>query len=176
MTREHKAVLNLERETQAAEALRAALVALPDMNESRDADILRDTIEGELSLRLMIDGVLALLTEAEVMLGGLDEKITEFEARKRRFTDRKNFLRSMIEQAMVVGEIETLYLPDATLSLSRRAGGVVIVDESRIPSEFWRQPDPQVDKKKLGEVLKEGATVPGATLGNGSVSLTVRRS
>jgi len=174
MSREHKSVLDLERETRAAEALREALLRLPGMSEG-ESDTLRDTIEGETSLNEKIGEVLDLLDHAEAMIAGLEKKIEAFELRKTRYESRRDHLRAMLEQAMWVGEIKSLELPDATLTLARRVGGVVIVDEMQIPSEFWRKPDPQVDKAKVAAALKDGNEVPGATLGNGSVSLTVRR-
>lgn len=172
MTRKHRVVLDLEHETRAAEALRAALSKMPDMDEATIADM----VEGETNLHETIAKVMTLLSETEIMIVGLDDKLGGYNARKQRYVERKNYLRAMIEQAMVVGEIDGLELPDATLSLSHRKGGVVVVDETKIPSAFWRKPDPEVDKSKIAEALKEGVEVPGATLGNGTVTLTVRRS
>jgi hypothetical protein len=176
MPREHKDVLNLERETQAATALRDALLRLPDIEPDRDAELIGDMVEGETNLREMIAKVMEHLAETEIMLVGIDNKLDTFGSRKRRYVERKEMLRAMIEQAMVIGEIKKLELPDATLSLAHRAGGVVIVDEMKIPADYWRKLDPEIDKAKVSSVLKEGLEVPGATLGNGTISLTVRRS
>ncbi len=167
------AILSLEREKRAAEALRDTLSKLPGMDE----ETARDTIEGETDLHGAIAGVVDLLTEAETMSAGLAVTIEKFEARKARYDARIGFLRSAIEQAMVIGEItKPLELPTCTLSLGRRAPGLVITDEASIPAEFWKPQDPALDKAAIKAALKDKKTVPGAVLSNGSVSLTVRRA
>lgn len=165
-------VLKLEVEKRAAEALRETLGKLPDM----DDDTVRDTIEGETDLHGAIAGAVSMLTETEVMEAGLSAKIKELLGRQKRYDDRKDFLRSAIEQAMVIGNLKKLELPEATLSLGNRAPGLVITDESLVPASFWKQPDPVLDKAAIKAALKDKQEVPGVTLGNGTVSLTIRRA
>lgn len=169
---DREAILSLERERRAAEALRDTLSKLPDMDE----ETTRDTIEGETDLHGAIGNVVRLLTDTEVQVEGLTAIIEKMQARLKRYEDRRNFLRSAIEQAMVVGELKRLELSDCTLSIGNRAPCLVITDEAALPSEFWKMPDPVLDKAKIKEALKDKKTVPGATLGNGSVSLTIRRA
>lgn len=165
-------VLKLEHEKHAAEALRDTLAKMPGMDE----ETVRDTIEGETDLHGAIAGALSMLTGTEVMVEGLDVKIKELQARQKRYEDRKDFLRTAIEQAMTIGNLKKLELPEATLSLGNRAPGLVITDESLVPSSFWKQPDPVLDKAAIKAALKDKKEVPGVTLGNGSVSLTIRRA
>lgn len=71
-------------------------------------------------------------------------------------------------------------LPTATLTLSTRAPGLIVTDEADIPAKYWVEqprPAPKLDKKALTADLREenAAPIPGATLDNGSFSLTVRR-
>jgi len=164
--------IDLGIQRRAAEALRETLTKLPGMDE----ETVRDTIEGETGLHEAIANAVALMSETELMLAGAKEKASELEARHSRYATRLDFIRTAIEQAMVIGEIRKLEFPDATLTLSNRAAGLVITDEAKVPSRFWKQPDPVLDKAAIKAALKDQETVPGATLGNGSVSLTVRRS
>jgi hypothetical protein len=163
---------NLANERRAAEALRETLTKLPGVDE----ETVRDTIEGETGLHEAIANAVAILTDTEVMAEGLRAKIKEFLARLARYDARVDFTRSAIEQAMVIGELKKLELPDCTLSLSNRAPGLVITDEARVPSVFWKQPPPVLDKAALKAALKDKQDVPGASLSNGSVSFTVRRA
>jgi len=165
-------VLALEREKRAAEALRETLTKLPGI----DDDTVRDSIEGETGLHEAIAGAVELLTGTEILAEGLKAKVKEFQGRLFRYEARIDFLRSAIEQAMVIGELKRMELPECTLSLGNRAPGLVITDEHRVPSAFWRQPDPVLDKAAIKAALKDKQEVPGAILGNGSVTLTVRRS
>ena len=170
---ERETILALERERRAAEALRDTLSKLPDMDE----DTTRDMIEGETDLHGAIAGVVDMLTDTEIGIAGLKAHIEVMQARLARCTRRADFLRSAVEQAMVIGEVKTpLELPTGTLSLSRRAPGLIITDEARIPSEFWKPQDPALDKKALKDALKDKKDIPGATLGNGGISLTIRRA
>lgn len=167
------AVSTLETERRAAEALRETLAKMPGI----DDETVRDTIEGETGLHEAIADVVATLTDAETMSAGLAVMIEKFEARKARYEARTDFLRSAIEQAMVIGELRKLELPDCTLSLSQRPRQVVIIDEAKLPARFWKQPEPVIDKRALAEALKSTAeNVPGAVLSNGAVSLTIRRA
>lgn len=169
---DRETILALEKEKRAAEALRDTLSKLPGMDE----ETTRDTIEGETDLHGAIAGAVAMLSEAETMRFGLIAKITEFDARLARYEGRIDFLRSAIEQAMVIGELTKLELPEATLSLGKRAANVVITDEAAIPAQYWKPQDPVLDRAALKAALKDKTTIPGATLGNGSVSLTLRRA
>ncbi len=49
-----------------------------------------------------------------------------------------------------------------------------IINESLIPEEFWNHPTPRLDRAGLISALKEGGSVPGATLGNGGLTISVR--
>lgn len=164
-------VRNLEREAEAAKALRQSLAAFED-----DADIIRDTIEGETDLHEAIAEVLAMVTEAEVIEAGLKEKIAQFTARKSAVEKRIDSLRAIIGQAMVIGEIKTLPLAEATLSIADTAPKAIITDEAQIPARFWKPQDPTLDKRALNEAVKAGEEIPGVTRSNGSVSLKVRRA
>lgn len=162
----------LQQEAQAALALREALTKLPGM----DDDTVRDSIEGETGLHEALAGAAAILTDCEVMQDGLEAKIEEFEARLKRYKDRDGFVRAAIEQAMTIGNLKKHELPDCTLSLSLRGGGVVVTDEAIVPSRFWKPRDPEIDKAAIKAAIKDGETVPGASISSGSVSLTVRRA
>lgn len=166
------AVADLTKERRAAEALRDTLAKMPGMDE----ETTRDTIEGETDLHGAIAGVVEMLTEAEAMSAGLGATIEKFQARKSRFDARIEFLRATIEQAMVIGELRKVDLPEVTLSLGARAANVVITDETMIPAKFWKPLDAVLDKTALKQALKDKQDVPGATLGNGTLSLTVRRN
>jgi hypothetical protein len=49
-----------------------------------------------------------------------------------------------------------------------------VVDEREIPEPFWRPQPPKLDRKALLAALNAGQTVLGASLGNGSTTITVR--
>ncbi len=138
----------------------------------------RQEIEGETNLVEAIDAALSEIDECEILIAGIDEKIKSFDARKKQQKDRCERIRALIEQALVATDQMSMKLPSATLSLTKRAPGLVVTNEADIPARFWieqERPAPKLDKKALAAALKEHEEISGATLDNGSLSLTVRR-
>ena len=166
----------MRRQTEAAKSLMASL---REQGADDDAELVADTIEGETSLLEAIDAALAQIDECDVQIIGLDAKIEAFEGRKKTIGVRADRLRALIEQAMLATDQDKLKLPTATLSLTKRAPGLVVVNEADIPVKFWieqERPAPKLDKKALTAALREeNASIPGATLDNGSFALAVRR-
>ena len=162
----------LQQETVAAGALREALAKMPGIDE----ETARDTIEGETNLHEAIAAAVALLNHCDAQAIGLEAILAQMQARKKRYEDRAGFVRAAIEQAMTIGNLRTLELPECTLTLAKRTGGVVITDEALIPARFWKPQDPALDRKAIGDALKGEEAIPGAELGGERVSLTVRRA
>lgn len=169
--RKTPAVRDLEREAQAAAALRAALATQTD-----DEDCIRDTIEGETDLEAGIANVLALITDDEVMLAGLKAKMEQFSTRESMFKRRLEACRAAIEQAMSIAGRDTIRLPDATLTVKRTPPKAIVTDEALIPSQFWKKQDPVLDKAALNAAARVNEEIPGVSISNGSLSLTIRRN
>lgn len=161
----------LTKEAAAANALRQSLQAITD-----DPEAIRDTIEGETNLHDAIAAVMDAIRDDEASVLGLVAMIEKLKDRKTRIEERMDRRRTAIEQAMCIGELRSLELPDATLFLRNVAPAVEITDESRIPAQFWKPRDPTLDKSALKDALQNGSQIPGAVLGNGGISLTIRRA
>lgn len=164
----------LRRQTEAARSL---LKDLRNDGED-DAELMADTIEGETDLLEAIGEALDANDEDEALAIGLKAKEEAFASRRAAITKRIERRTALIERAMLETEQTTLRLPTATLTLSKRAPGLVIANEADIPARFWveqERPAPKLDKNALKAALKENQIIPGATLDNGSVSLTVRK-
>jgi hypothetical protein len=166
-----KATQNLANEAAAAQALRDSIASL-----NADADTIRDTIEGETGLHEAISRVMGFIQEDHILIAGIEQMIQTLAARRDRLSDRVDFYRAAIEQAMTIGEIQTMELPDATVTVRRVAPKLEVVDESAIPAVFWTPQDPKLDRKAVTDALKAGNEVPGAMLGNGGITLFIRRS
>ncbi|PDT55467.1 siphovirus Gp157 family protein [Sinorhizobium americanum] len=164
------------RQTEAAKSL---LSSLRNQGVDDDAELVADAIEGETNLVEAISAAIAQLDECDVLIAGLKAKESEFEARRKSIERRSERVRALIEQAMLATDQTSLKLPTATLSLTKRAAALIVTEEADIPAKYWIEqprPAPKLDKKALTADLREAnATIPGATLDNGSFSLTVRR-
>lgn len=162
----------IAKQIAAAKALRETLaIALGD-----DADTMRDMIEGETSLHEAIASVMASIREDEMMSVGIGVMMDDLKKRLVRLNERISRKRTAVEQAMIIGELRSLELPDATLTIKAVPPKLEIVDEASVPAKFWFSREPELDRKAIKAALKDGEAVPGATLGNGSVTLQIRRS
>lgn len=61
-----------------------------------------------------------------------------------------------------------------TASVRMGPPSVLITDEAAIPPTLMRQPPPAPDKIAISKLLRDGQDVPGATLSNGSLQLTIK--
>lgn len=161
---------DLTLEARAAARLREILSTITD------EDGIADSIASETNLAEAIEAVLDGITLDEAMVAGLDIKANEMKARRGRLEHRIARRRSAIEQALSVAEIYRMELATGTLSLRRVSPGLEIEDETAIPPEFFVPQAPKLDRTKLKDALKMSCAVPGARLGNGGQSLTIRRA
>lgn len=183
------------KEAQAVTALRASLAAV---GEADDETLLIDSIEGETQLFEIVDLILGRMTDAEVMIEGIDAIEKKLSARRVRYEQRIKSDRALIEQAMSIADLSKIERPSATLSLATRPASLTITEESDIPAQFWKPSAPTLDKKALAAAIKDRAKaldalpvdpderaaaiaalppeIPGACLSNGAPSLTVRRA
>lgn len=71
-------------------------------------------------------------------------------------------------------DLQNLTEPDFTISLRRAPPPLVVVDEDAIPKDYWVPQPAKLDRQVLIADLRRGRDVPGANLGNGSTTLSVR--
>lgn len=165
----------LRRQTEAAKSLLSSIRA--DVADD-DADLVADAIEGETNLLEAIAEALSANDADEVLVIGLKAKVEQFETRRYAIEKRIERRTALIEQAMVATDQTTFRLPTATLTLAKRQPSLIVTNEADIPARFWveqERPAPKLDKRAVAAALKAKETVPGASLDNGSVSLSVRR-
>jgi len=159
----------LRRQAEAARGL------VQELRADDDDDLRHDMAEGETDLFEAIDAALAELDECDVTAEGCAAKIAQMEARKKRTEARRERVRTLIEQAMLIAGLPSVRRPTATLSVRDVKPKPLVSDEALIPAEFWKQPDPVLDKKAIADADKAGRDIPGVTKTNGGTSLQIRR-
>lgn len=162
----------LQRETEAARVLREALSAIPNM----DDETLRDSIEGETNIRELIAAVMLDINEDEILCTGIDKLMSDLHGRRARLEGRTEARRAAIQKAMETGEIKSLPTPSGTLSLRNTPRGLEILDEWLVPDDYKIPQEPKIDRKKIKDDLKDGKEIPGCTLNNGGICLSLRRA
>ena len=187
----------LSKQMEAARLLREQIADIA----AGDADFIRDTIEGETSLHEQIGALAASIAEDEAVADGIKALLDNLGARKKRLEARADVKRALVACAMEIGELRKIDTPAGTVSLKPVPPKLIPTEESDIPARFWKVGDPILDRKALGDALKardaalkeaqsvedqevralaiaavEAAhpPIPGATLSNGSLTISIR--
>lgn len=160
----------LHREIQAADILRQTLRDIA----GGDEEAIRDTIEGETSLRELIAMTATDIATDIGLVRGAEEAIKAVRERKDRIEKRIAMRRVAVQTGMESAGIKTLETPVATLTLKAVPPSAIILDEASIPSAYWEPQDPKLSKRAVLDALKAGTDVPGAQLSNGGTTLQFR--
>ena len=163
---------NLFKETEAAKALRANLADII----GDDEDFAADVVSGETNLNEAIDAAVKRMVDDEIAISGLETMISALAARLDRHQERVKSMKTAIAVAMEQAGRKKIEHPAVTLTLKATPASVIITDEAAIPSRFWKPKDPTLDKRAIGDALKNKIDVPGATLSNGGSTLQAKWS
>lgn len=165
---------DLQREIEAANNLREQLAAIGD------EELTRDMIEGETSLIDMIEVMVMQDGEDAAHVASLKQYAETLETRRDRIEARIETRRGLLAKAMEIAGRDKIETAAGTISLGENPVSAIVTDEAAIPSAFFKQPKPTLDKKSLLAALKEarenGKSIQGATLSNGGAHVTIRRS
>ncbi len=139
-----------------------------------DDETIRDTLEGLTAVPEMLAAVVRSQLDDLALARGLKARIDEMHERLARFEQRARKQRELVRSVMERAEIYKIAEPDFTASLRSTSPPLIVADEEEIPEDFWKPQPPKVDRQRLITALKAGREIPGAALGNGAQSLSVR--
>lgn len=139
-----------------------------------DDETLADTLEGLSSLPEALAAVVRSYLDDLSLAAALGMRIEDMQERLARFEARAEKKRALVTQVMERAEFKKLQEPDFTVSLRAVPPGLLVSDEGQIPEGYWKPQPPKLDKKGLLASLNAGQVIPGAALGNGSVTISVR--
>lgn len=145
-------------------------VSNPEVMEDDETWLL--ALESETNVEELLTQIVRQIEDTKALVVGTKDRFEELKARKDRFESRVESLRSLAFKLMEAAELPKLELPEATLSIRSIPPSVMITDEEKLPDiacKFERKPD----KTKIKELLASG-WVAGATMSNGSKSLSIR--
>lgn len=146
------------------------LAAYPELAE--DEGLRADTIEGETDAHRVLGRILSAERDADSMAKAIAERAKELSGRKARHERKKEAMRILLFRLLKAAGLPKVALPEATVSITKKAASVEIVDESLLPDsvvKLVRTPD----KTAIKEALAAG-DVPGARMGEPGETLTVR--
>lgn len=151
---------------------------LSDMRDllGDDADLIATTIEGETELTEVASKALGRILELNGMMDGIAGMMASLKDRGERLEQQRDNLRTLLGVAMETGCIKRLETPLATASLRAVPPKAEIIDEAAIPARFWKPQEPKLDKRAVLDALKAKEPVPGATLSNGGMTVSIKAS
>lgn len=161
---------DLTRQTNAVLALKEEFVALFE----EDEQLSRDMIEGETGFREVITAALIQIGEDEAFAAAKKELADAIREGAKRVETRVERLKAAIARAMETAGEPKVPTAAGTVSLGDKPITAIVTQEADIPSEFWVEQDPKLDKAALNKAIREG-DVPGCTRSNGGKSLRITR-
>jgi len=163
--------MNLQQAFTEHEVLRAELkAAFVDI----DDQTLRDTLEGISGLPEALAAAVRNYLADLALAAALGMRISDMQERLARFEARAERIRALLTQVMERAQLKKLQEPDFTVSIRAVPPGLVVCNEADIPREFWKPQPAKLDRKGLLAALGSGQTIPGANLGNGGTTISVR--
>lgn len=155
------------------EAAKALVLNIKDV-VGDDEEMIETAVEGETDLKEVISRAVDRIEEINGHRECLETRIKSLQERRDRFENQAERIKAAIHAAMGHAELRKLELATATLSIRAVPPKCEIVDESVVPSKFFKPQDPKLDKKAILDALKGKEFVPGARLTNGSETLSIR--
>lgn len=149
-------------------------LALMEIAEEADPDILRDTLEaldGEIEEKA--DNCAKVIKNLEGQADALDKEIDRLQRKKSGINNSIKSIKSNLERSMLVTgkrKFKTLLF---SFGIQKNPPTVSVINEAAIPENFWKQQDPVLDKKALMVFIKENGPTEYAQLTQGE-SLRIR--
>jgi len=160
---------------QLAAEHRASLEKLADLDLPPEA--VADTLEslgGELQVKAQ--NVVAFMRNLESTSVAIKEAEGQMAARRKAIENRVASLKRYVLDAMQANDIQRIDCALFAITIAKNPPAVDVYDERQIPADYFTDPPPpapQLDKKLIAQVLKDGHEVPGARLAQG-VRLNIR--
>lgn len=159
--------------TAAKEEL-AAWVKLKTALEQDDPRALFDTLDGETNLTEALAALYFEHQERIADLAGLDEWLARLADRKARLRATIETIEGVIVSTMDKAGMASIPTAIGTFGVRKTGPRVVVTDEAAIPSRFFKSQPPALDKSALGDALKDGEEILGASLSNGGIGFLNR--
>ena len=139
-----------------------------------DEETLHDTLEGMTSLPEALANIVRSYLDDLALAAALGTRISGMQDRLAQIEQRAEKKWAVVTAMMERADLRKLTEPDFSGTLRAVPPGLLVTDEREIPESFWRQQAPKLDRRALLAALTSGQAVPGAGLGNGSLTLSVR--
>jgi hypothetical protein len=153
-----------------AEFRDALMLKYPDLED----EVLTETLEGLTNLNEILAALIRSALDDEALVAALSTRLGEMKARLDRLSQRAKTKRNLVLDAMNKAELKRLIGAEFTVAVRARPPTLEVIEEARIPQDYWKPQPAKLDRQRLIEELKAGAAIPGAQLGPRTSQLSVR--
>lgn len=121
-----------------------------------DQKMIRDTMEGlDFEFEEKAEAYAKVVKTLEMDIAGLDEEIQRMTKRKATIKNNIDRLKRSLEGAMIATGKRKFKTPLFGFGIQKNPPSLNILDESKVPAEFWIEQQPKLDKKAALAYIKE---------------------
>lgn len=121
-----------------------------------DQKIIQDTMEGlDFEFEEKAEAYAKIIKTMEMDIAGLDEEIQRMTKRKATIKNNIDRLKRSLEGAMIATGKRKFKTPLFGFGIQKNPPSLNVLDESKIPEEFWIEQQPKLDKKAVIAYVKE---------------------
>lgn len=132
-----------------------------------DAQTVLDTLEAsevQTALEEKVQGYEMVARSFEAPIPAIDAEIKRLQALKKASQNRADVLRKRVHDAMVELQIEKIKCPLFEVRRQKNPVAVEIYNAELVPFEYWKTPEPEINKAELKAALQAGKEIEGARL------------
>ena len=143
----------------------------PELSE--DMEALALSLESETDLHELLARLVDAEREAKAMEAAISERLASLTKRRDRYKRAKDAHRALMLSLIEHAGVSKVTLPEATISLTRRAPEPRVIDIDALPSVCSRI-EKKPDMGAIKNACAAGQMPSGVVMSNGSTSLTIR--
>lgn len=118
--------------------------------------MIRDTMEGlDFEFEEKAETYAKIIKTLEMDIAGLDEEIQRMTKRKATIKNNIDRLKRSLEGAMIATGKRKFKTPLFGFGIQKNPPSLNVLDETKIPEEFWIEQQPKLDKKAALAYVKE---------------------
>lgn len=121
-----------------------------------DQKMIQDTMEGlDFEFEEKAEAYAKVVKTLEMDIAGLDEEIQRMTKKKATIKNNIDRLKRSLEGAMIATGKRKFKTPLFGFGIQKNPPSLNILDESKVPAEFWIEQQPKLDKKAALAYIKE---------------------
>jgi len=132
-----------------------------DLDEQQAAELL-EALQGNIQEKAK--NVAMVIRNMETTADAIAEAEKAMYARRKSLERKIEWMKTYLLQNMEATGITKIESPYFLISLRNNAESLSVEPDAEIPAEYWKQPDPVLDKINLKKDIQLGVVVPGCSL------------